>query len=163
MDAFIGEIRLAGIPFAPRGWALCNGQILAINQNQALFSILGTTYGGDGRTTFALPDLRGRVPMHVSDAHPLGERAGETTHRLTSDELPAHTHTPLAAADATTAEPAGARWATTTAPHYAPTAQVAQAAQSVGTAGAGQEHENMPPYLAVTFMIALQGVFPSRS
>lgn len=160
---FLGEIRIASMGFAPTGWALCNGQLMAINQNQALFSILGTTYGGNGVTTFALPNLQGRVPLNAGGTHTLGEVGGEENHTLTSAEMPSHTHVPRAAADATTAEPVGARWGTTAQPHYGPTAQVAQATAAIGTTGANQAHPNQPPYLVLTFMIALVGIFPSRN
>ena len=160
---FLGEIRIASSNFAPRGWALCNGQFLPINQNQALFSILGTMYGGNGVTTFALPNLQGRVPLNTGGSHMVGAVGGEESHVLTAAEMPPHTHVPRASADATTAEPVGARWGTTAQPHYGPSAQVAQATASVGRTGANQAHPNQPPYLVLTFMIALTGIFPSRN
>lgn len=162
-DPFLGEIRVTSFPFAMRGWATCDGQLLPINQNQALFSLLGTTYGGDGVTTFALPDLRGRAPMHWSATHSLGERGGAETHTLTVAEMPRHNHVPTAATTATTADPTGARWAPTQGLHYAGSAQVVMASDAVSQVGSTQAHPNLPPYLALTFQIALMGVFPSRS
>lgn len=162
-EPFLGEIRLASFVFPPKGWALCNGQLLAINQNQALFSLLGTTYGGDGRVTFALPDLRGRVPVHASPTYPQGAVWGEEVHTLTQAEMPTHTHVARPGGTADTADPAGARWATTTAHHYGTTPQVAMDPAAVDPAGGSQPHENMPPYLTLSFVIALQGIFPSRN
>ncbi|MGN8244960.1 phage tail protein [Cellulomonas soli] len=162
MEPLLAEIRLFAFGFVPKGWAPCQGQLLPINQNQALFSLLGTMYGGNGQTTFALPDLRFRSPLHVDDQHVQGESAGTTAHQLTSAELPAHRHTAVAASTATTADPSGARWATTGRPHYAGTAQVALHPGTVEQVGGSQPHENMPPYLALQYAIALQGVFPSR-
>lgn len=162
-EQFMGEIKMVSFSFAPKGWALCNGQILAIQQNQALFSLLGTTYGGNGQTTFALPDLRSRTPMHVGNGHVLGERAGTETHRLTVQQLPMHTHVPLTATAATASSPAAGAWAPTTAMHYGSTAQVAMADTAVAPAGNDVPHENMPPFAVLTFVIALQGIFPSRN
>src|SRR5262245_51356125 len=131
-EPFLSEIRILSFNFAPKGWALCNGQLLPINQNQALFSLLGTTYGGDGRTTFALPDLQGRAPMHVG-AHVLGEKAGRESHSLLISELPTHTHVVTAAnANATTGNPAGNVPAKATSPMYrAATALTTLAPQAV--------------------------------
>lgn len=162
MEPLLAEIRLFAFGFVPKGWVACAGQLLAINQNQALFSLLGTMYGGDGRVTFALPDLRFRSPLHVDDRHTQGESGGTTAHTLTTAELPTHSHTAVAASTATTAEPDGARWATTGRPHYAGTAQVALHPGTVDPAGGSQPHENMPPYLALQYAIAVQGIFPSR-
>lgn len=163
---YLGEIRLSAFPFAPRGWALCNGQLLPINQNQALFSILGTTYGGDGRVNFALPDMRNRAPVHWGNGFTLGEHGGESAHTLSVAELPAHTH--LVRADPNLPDqtaPAGHLWAAQSANGYtsAPTQPVAMSAQSISTVGGSQAHTNLPPYLVVSFIIALQGVFPSRN
>lgn len=164
-DPYIGEIRAVGYDFAPKGWALCNGQLLAINQNQALFSILGTTYGGDGRTTFALPDLRGRSPVHTGTL-PLGQRAGEETHTLILAELPSHPHQLSASGQrASLDDPAAATWAALASGNLysgAPPNTVMHAG-SVTTVGNGGPHENMQPYLVVNFIIALVGIYPSRS
>ncbi|MEP6653656.1 MAG: tail fiber protein [Myxococcales bacterium] len=166
MDFFVGEIRAVSFNFPPKGWALCNGQLLPISQNQALFSLLGTTYGGDGRTNFALPNLQGRAPMHLSSLHALGQSGGEVTHTLTNAEMPAHTH--AAAARSTVADspsPAGRAWATQPATQsYGPPASlVALAPAAVSLAGAGQPHSNLQPYLVLNFVIALQGIFPSQN
>ncbi len=165
MEPFLGEIRMAGFGFAPRGWALCNGQLLPIAQNQALFSILGTTYGGDGRTTFALPDLRSRLPIHAGN-FPLGTHNGEEGHVLSSAELPPHLHQAIANTDANSADQSGPtanRWAAGGQPAYAAAGNGSMAPAAVGTTGNSQAHDNMSPYLVVNFIIALQGIFPSRN
>lgn len=166
-EPFLAEIRLLGFSFAPRGWATCDGQVLPINQNQSLYSLLGTTYGGDGRTTFALPDLRGRVPIHFDGTYPQGQSGGEETHALTADEMPGHTHQLMASNDtADSAVPDGTALARSTAtdPKWvAPTTPVAVAPQTVGATGSGQGHENMQPFLTLNFCIALNGLFPSRN
>ena len=164
MDPFLGEIRMFGGNFAPAGWATCDGQLLSIDQNAALFSLIGTIYGGNGQTTFALPDLRGRLPMHTSTTHALGEKGGEASHTLILPELPAHTHQANGTgASGTTVSPAGAQWAGTVGAHYAGSAQVAMAGAAVQPAGGGQPHENRPPFLTLSFVIALTGIYPSRS
>ncbi|QHT57735.1 phage tail protein [Cellulomonas sp. H30R-01] len=161
-EPFLAEIRLTAFGYPPRGWAQCNGQLLPINQNQALFSLLGTQYGGDGRVNFALPDLRGRVPMHVGPGFTLGQVGGAETHTLTVGELPPHTHAVRAASAGDRALPGGARWAATDAPHYGPTPQAVMADGLVANAGGSQPHPNMPPYAALQAVIALVGIFPSR-
>lgn len=165
-DPYIGEIRLLSFTFPPRGWALCSGQLLPINQNQALFSILGTQYGGDGVTTFALPDLRGRVPFHTDGGGigPVGTMVGEEAHTLTAAELPAHTHRMQASlATGTATVPTNGYPAVAPAAAYAPAANTAMLGTAVSSVGGSQPHENMPPFLALNFAIALQGVFPSRN
>lgn len=167
-EPFLAEICIVGFNFAPRGYALCDGQILPINQNQSLFSLLGTMYGGDGRTTFALPELRGRTPIHFDSAHPQAQRAGEENHTLTTAEIPSHTHQLRASNDtADNALPSGMALARSTAtdPNWrAPTGTlVDMAPEAVGSAGGGQGHDNMQPYLALNFCIALSGTFPSRN
>ena len=163
-EPFISEIRLMSFVFAPKGWALCDGQLLPINQNQPLFSLLGTTYGGDGRVNFALPDLRARVPIHVGNGHTLGERGGEQAHTLSIAELPTHTHVANASSnDATVGVPAGnllARAAPAN-PYIAPTNLGALNPATVGNTGGSQPHLNMQPFLTLNFCIALQGIFPS--
>jgi microcystin-dependent protein len=152
--------------FAPKGWALCNGQLLPINQNQALFSLLGTTFGGDGRVNFALPDLQGRAPIHVGSGHTLGERGGEQAHTLSIAELPTHTHVANASADnATTDTPAsGVLLGGAAIDLYrAPTSLVAMEPGIVANSGGSQAHLNMQPFLTLSFCIALQGIFPSRN
>jgi microcystin-dependent protein len=166
-DPFLGEIRSFSFSFAPRGWALCNGQLLPINQNMALFSLLGTTYGGDGRVNFALPDLRNRVPMHVGPAANQGARLGAETHTVTNAELPTHTHQPLTTT--TSAQQGGstlAGLAPAVSPKevYAPQLQGGGAAMAVLTnVGGSQAHENRMPTLVITFCIALQGIYPSQN
>lgn len=150
--------------FAPKGWAQCNGQFLPINQNQALFSLLGTMYGGNGQTTFALPDLRGRVAMHQGAAFTVGQAGGETAHTLTQSELPTHLHPVTAMTGAaTTNAPADNRLAVGTS-LYAPAANlVGLVPSAVSSVGGSQAHENRQPYLALSFCIALNGIFPSQS
>lgn len=162
-EPFLSEIRLMSFVFAPKGWALCNGQLMPINQNQALFSLLGTTFGGDGRVNFALPDLRGRTPIHVGGSHTLGERGGEQAHTLSIAELPTHTHVLTATTAAATLDfPTGNRLATATMASYAtPQALTPMAAGAVANTGGSQAHLNMQPFLTLSFCIALQGIFPS--
>jgi microcystin-dependent protein len=163
-EPFLSEIRLMSFVFAPKGWALCNGQLLPINQNQALFSLLGTTFGGDGRVNFALPDLRGRVPIHVGSGHTLGERGGEQAHTLSIAEIPQHTHVLSGTSTAGTALiPVGNLLATANLPAYhLPDGNLtAMAPESVANVGGSQAHLNMQPFLTLSFCIALQGIFPS--
>jgi microcystin-dependent protein len=171
MDPFVAEIRIFPFNFAPRGWALCNGQLLPLSQNTALFSLLGTTYGGDGKSNFALPDLQGSAPMHPGQGpglslHDLGESGGSDTVTLLPTELPAHNHNLMANAGAANrTAPANnsigrVAGAQPYAPAAAPTAQLA--GQALPPAGGGQPHNNLQPYLTVNFNIALQGVFPPR-
>jgi len=177
-EPFLSEIRLMSFNFAPKGWAQCNGQLLPINQNQALFSLLGTTYGGDGRVTFALPDLRSRVAIHMGDGHTLGERGGQEAHTLIQSEMPAHNH--LMMADATTAATSNVNLATNTsllgqsigvpsqgsnfaANIYGPNPGAGLAPATVTTFGGSQPHENRQPFLALNYCIALQGIFPSQT
>jgi microcystin-dependent protein len=166
-EPFLGEIKIISWDFPPKGWSFCNGQLLPINQNQALFSILGTTYGGDGRQTFALPNLQGRVPVHVGNGIFLGEVTGETTHTLNISELPAHNHPIDAASDNASVNLASANFlATTPGNIYADPTSVPTTplhAQTVPAVGGSQPHENMSPYLVLNFIIALQGIFPSRN
>ncbi|MCG8428087.1 MAG: tail fiber protein [Chromatiales bacterium] len=165
-EPFLAEIRIVGFNFAPRGWAFCDGQILPINQNQSLYSLLGTTYGGDGRTSFALPDLRGRMPIHVGDGHREGQKSGEETHTLSAAEMPQHTHTLKGSSSVGNAKaPVGkvlARAAVSQIYHNYGNS-VSLHSGTVSSVGGGQAHENMQPYLAVNFCIALQGLFPSRN
>ena len=162
-EPFLSEIRMMSFVFPPRGWALCNGQLLPINQNQALFSLLGTTYGGDGRVNFALPDLRGRTPIHMGGGFSLGERAGEPAHTLSVGELPSHSHPLLATeAVATTDSPAGNVMAAASIDAYgAPSPAVAMGTAAVTATGGSQAHLNLQPFLTISFCIALQGIFPS--
>lgn len=167
-DPYLGEIRNFGFNFAPAGWALCQGQLLSIAQNTALFSLLGTQYGGDGRTTFALPDLRGRVPIGFGQGPGLsariqGEAKGTEAVTLASPETPAHNHPVAAASSATTKNPTGAVPAFTPAgSSYGTTADVAMSPTMTGSSGGSQPHDNMQPYLVTNWCIALQGSYPPR-
>ncbi len=163
-EPFLGEIRIFSFGFAPKGWAVCNGQLLPINQNQALFSILGTTYGGDGRVNFALPNLQGRVPLHTGNSITLGQNGGEQDHTLSLSELPAHTHAPVGnPSNAISGNPTGNVWASLSNGGYSSTPNVSMNAASILPVGGGQAHENMSPYLVLNFCIALQGIFPSQN
>ncbi len=161
---FLAEIRIVSFNFPPKGWAFCNGQLLPINQNQALFALLGTTYGGDGQVNFALPNLQGRVPFHMGNGHSLGERGGETSHTLSLQELPAHTHTPEGSTSvANASNPVNDFWADSGKSNYNSTGSTSMASQAVSNIGGNQAHENMSPYLVLNFCIALQGIFPSQT
>ena len=165
-EPFLAEIRLMSFNFAPKGWAMCNGQFLPINQNQALFALLGTTFGGNGQTTFALPDFRARTPIHVGSGHTLGEKGGEQAHTLTINELPTHTHVLNASTQNANAQlpfaPSGNVFAVSPQQVYtAPANLTAMNASSVTNVGGSQAHLNMQPFLTLTFCIALQGIFPS--
>jgi len=164
-EPFLAEVRMVGFNFAPRGWAFCDGQILPINQNQSLYSLLGTTYGGDGRTSFALPDLRGRTPIHVNSAHRLGQKSGEENNTLTTDSMPAHRHSAYASSnDSTVPLPSGNVLSKSSLETYAdPNTNVSMSTASISNVGGSHAHENMQPSLAVNFCIALQGLFPSRN
>lgn len=163
-EPFLGEIRLLGFDFAPRGWAFCEGQLLPIAQNQALFSVVGTTYGGDGRVTFALPDLRGRIPVHPGADVPFGARLGTETVALVVPELPAHSHpVPTSNEVGVQADPSGLAPARTRRPLYAATGALTEMpADGVGLAGGNAPHNNLSPALVLRFAIALVGIFPAR-
>jgi microcystin-dependent protein len=170
MDPFIGEIIMFAGNFAPRGWAFCDGQLLAISSNQALFSILGTTYGGDGRTTFGLPDLRSRVPLHPGSGpglptYRLGQKGGTASETLSAQQMPSHTHTLRGVASAgNSGEPAGKVVGMSGEEIYSDaSADTNLSAESITNEGGSQSHNNMPPYQGVNFIIALVGVFPSRN
>jgi microcystin-dependent protein len=162
---FLSEIRIVSFNFAPKGWALCNGQLLPINQNQALFSLLGTTYGGNGQTTFALPNLQGRTPNHVGSGFTLGEAGGEIAHTLNISELPAHTHTPLGnqTNPASSSSAGGNLWGFVPNDYAANSNGSAMNPACVTPTGGNQPHQNMSPYLVLNFIIALQGIFPSQN
>jgi microcystin-dependent protein len=161
-EPFLSEIRIFSFAFAPKGWAMCNGQSLPINQNQALFSLLGTTYGGDGQGNFGLPDLRGRTPIHVGGGHTLGERGGAQNHTLIPSELPAHTHLVGAVSSAANnASPVARAPAMTVQNIYSDAVPNVAMQQTLTNTGGGQAHLNMQPFLVVNACIALQGIFPS--
>lgn len=161
-EPFLSEIRIMSFNFAPRGWALCNGQLLPINQNQALFSLLGTTFGGDGRVNFALPNLQGRVPIHVGSGHTLGERGGEQAHTLSIAEIPTHTHVLSGSPSNANAAPAANNvLAAANNIYNTPSNLTALGPSSIASVGSSQAHLNMQPFLTLNFSIALQGIFPS--
>ncbi|MGA8765278.1 MAG: tail fiber protein [Candidatus Sulfotelmatobacter sp.] len=166
---YLGEIRMVAFSFAPKGWATCDGQTLQISQNQALFSLLGTTFGGDGRVTFLLPDFRGRTPIEVGTLpnnpnYTWGQKGGEELHTLAQTEMPAHTHTATASsASATQTSPSGNFWATGVNQYATSPINTALAGNAIALGGGGQGHENRSPYLVVNFIIALTGNFPSRN
>ena len=159
---FLGEVKIISWNFPPKGWAFCNGQLLQINQNQALFSILGTTYGGNGQTTFGLPNLQGRVPVYVGQGITLGQSGGEQAHTLLLSEMPAHSHLPNANSGAANKGPAaGNFWSGTGS--YAAQPNNTMNPAGITPTGGSQPHDNMTPYLTLNFVIALQGIFPSRN
>jgi microcystin-dependent protein len=161
-EPFLSEIRLMSFDFPPKGWALCNGQLLPINQNQALFSLLGTTFGGDGRVNFGLPNLQGRTPIHVGSGHTLGERGGEQAHTISIQEMPTHAHVAMAAPDNSDVNVPGGNFLGKTANLYGVPANLTSLIpQSVTSVGGSQAHLNMQPFLTLSFCIALQGIFPS--
>jgi microcystin-dependent protein len=170
-EPFLSEIKIVSFNFAPKGWALCNGQFLPINQNQALFALLGTTYGGNGQTTFALPNLRGQVPIHMGNGHTLGEAAGSTSVTINIQQLPTHLH--AAQASSTQANQAtlltppnntpNILAAVTGAQYVGPQSLTTIEPTSVTSIGGNQPHNNMMPYLVLNFIIALQGIFPSQN
>jgi len=163
-DPFLSEIKIVSFNFPPKGWALCNGQFLPINQNQALFALLGTTYGGNGQTTFALPNLRGRVPIHMSSSHGLGEAAGSTAVTINIQQLPTHNHAAMAnTQNANTPNPVGNVLAASNNLYTAPADFTTLEPSTVSSVGGSQPHNNMMPYLVLNFIIALQGIFPSRN
>jgi len=170
-EPFLAEIKIFSCNFAPKGWALCNGQLLPINQNQALFSLLGTMYGGNGQTNFALPNLRGRVPIHTGNGHTEGEAAGSTAVTLSQQQMPTHPHTlssNLAVVDqntnATQGVPTGNYWANSGKLTFSTSVpNAAMGPSAVTNVGGSQPHTNMQPYLVLNFCIALQGIFPSQN
>jgi microcystin-dependent protein len=161
---YLAELRIFSFNFAPKGWAMCNGQTLAINQNQALFALLGTTYGGNGITTFNLPNLQGRMPVHVGGGISLGQVGGEATHTLTVSEMTAHTHPVNGSSTlANVGDPTGNLWATGNAAYNPGPPNTTLLPASITNAGGSQPHENMSPYLVLTVCIALQGIFPPQN
>jgi microcystin-dependent protein len=161
---FVGEIRMGGWNFAPANWAFCNGALMAIAQNPTLFQLIGTTYGGDGQSTFALPDLRGRLPVHQGNGFVIGQLAGTESVTLTTSQIPAHNH-PLegSALGATSTDPTGQTFAESDVNVYVPPSAPAVMNDSTTSTGGGQSHSNFMPYLCITFVISLFGVFPSQN
>jgi microcystin-dependent protein len=169
-EPFIGEIKMFAGNFAPRNWAFCDGQLLAISQYDALFSLLGTTYGGDGRTTFGLPDLRGRLPIHMGSGpglstRPIGQKSGQETVSLTAAQVPAHTHQMMATEDAgETTDPSGQVLAQATDDIYSTASpDTSMASAAISASGGSQPHDNIQPFLCIHFIIALFGIYPSRN
>lgn len=163
MDPYLGEIRLFSFDKIPRGWLACEGQTLSIQQNQALFSLLGTVYGGNGVNTFVLPDLRGRVPIHFGNGYPLGTMAGEASHTLTANEMPQHVHRASGSASAGSPDVTGGVWGQQDNSFGPAQSLVPMSPAAIAPAGGNQPHQNMQPYLAMSFCIATQGIYPSRS
>ena len=163
-EPFLAEVKMVGFNFAPRGWAFCDGQLLPINQNQSLFSLLGTTYGGDGRTSFALPDLRGRTPIHVGDGHRQGQKGGTETETLAAAQMAAHTHV-LSGNTTTVSTPNPANNVAGTNPGapYRDSQNGNMGGDQLKRVGGGQAHNNMQPFTVIGFCIALRGLFPSRN
>lgn len=162
-EPYVGEIRKVAFTFAPVGWALCNGQILSISNNETLYALIGTTYGGDGVNTFALPNLQGRAPVGPASGMPIGSFGGEDEHTLTVNEMPGHTHLAQASSSAATVRAAtGSVWSATAQPGYGTGSPVGMASQAIAQAGGGQPHENRPPFQVVNYIIALEGIFPSQ-
>lgn len=164
-EPFLSEIKIVSFNFPPKGWAFCNGQLLPINQNQALFALLGTRYGGNGQTNFALPNLRGQVPIHMGNGHTLGEAAGSTSVTVNIQQLPTHTHFVNASSlTGDTPVPTGNLLANTPTNIYDPPANLTTLnPANVSSVGGSQPHNNMMPYLVLNFVIALQGIFPSQN
>ena len=166
---FIGEIRMFGGNFAPVGWAFCNGQLMSISQNDALFSLIGTTYGGDGQQTFGLPDLQGRIPVNQGTGFSLGQTGGTETVTLTTQQIPSHTHPPQCkSTGGELGSPQNAVWAASTANQTiysdaAPTPSLTMNSTTMANDGGNQPHDNMMPFLAVSFIIALEGIYPSQN
>ena len=163
-NPFLSEIRIFSFTFAPRNWAMCNGQLLPINQNQPLYALLGTTYGGNGQTNFALPDLRGRVPIHTGSGFTLGQTGGEQAHTVTMNEMPTHTHFGQASKNLGDAViPTGAVFGEIAGQYGPPSSLTTLQPASITNAGGSQPHQNMQPYLVFNICIALIGIFPSQT
>jgi microcystin-dependent protein len=162
---FIGEIRMFGGNFAPAGWAFCNGALIPISENDALFNLIGTTYGGDGQSTFALPDLQSRLPVHVGPGYALGQSGGVETVTLTTAQIPAHSHVPLSVSgNGDQATPQNGVWAGAATSHYSSSApSLAMSPSAVNNDGGSQPHDNMMPYLTINFILSLFGIFPSQT
>lgn len=163
-NPYLGEIRIVSFNFAPRGWAFCNGQVLPIAQYAALFSLLGTTYGGNGTTTFQLPNYQARMPVHVGNGYVQGQIAGEVAHTLIQTEMPVHTHSAVGVStNANNPSASGNAWASSKDNPYAATPNTSMSPATLSNTGGNLPHDNMAPYLTLNFIIALQGIFPSRN
>jgi len=163
-EQYLGEIKLVSFNFPPKGWAFCNGQVMAISQNQALFALLGTYYGGDGIRTFQLPNLQAAMPIHQGNGYSLGQMGGESAHTLVTTEIPSHNHNAQGVStNATSAAATGNTWPVCTQNAYGTAANTTMLPGTVSLAGGSQPHPNMPPYLVLSFIIALQGIFPSQN
>lgn len=164
-EPYVGEIRMFGGNYAPQGWAICNGQLLNIADNELLYALIGTTYGGDGQNTFALPDLRSRIPVHPSPAYSLGTKGGAETVSITHNQMPTHTHIPLAANEpGTSSTPENMVWATGSKTSYAASgAPISMMPYALSPVGGNQPHDNMMPSLTISFIIALDGLFPPQN
>jgi len=162
---FIGEIRMFAGNFAPVGWAFCNGAVIPISQNDALFNLIGTTYGGDGQSTFALPNLQSSVPVHVGPGFALGQTGGAETVTLTTSQIPSHSHVPQAnSAPGTQAGPSGGAWAESTLDQFSSSSpSVNMSPAALGSSGGSQPHDNMVPFLVINFILSLFGIFPSQT
>jgi len=163
---FVGEIRMFAGNFAPVGWAFCNGALMAIDQNDTLFNLIGTTYGGDGQSTFALPNLQSRVPVHVGPGFALGQAGGAESVTVTVSQIPAHSHVPLSnSAAGTQTSPAGGVWALDTglSPYSSAAPSVALSPNAIGSSGGSQPHDNMIPFLVINFILSLFGIYPTQS
>jgi len=165
MQPYLGEIRMFAGNFAPQGWAFCNGQLMAIADNTALYSLLGTTYGGDGQTTFALPDLQGRIPVHLGNSYNLGQNGGAETVTLTVNQMPSHTHSVNAQSEnGMVGNPTNAVWASSSIkPYGTGTPNELMSASAISAVGGSQPHENMMPFACISFIISLEGVYPSQN
>jgi microcystin-dependent protein len=163
-EPYLSEVRMVSFNFAPQGWAFCNGQLLPINQNQALFALLGTNYGGNGTTNFGLPNLQGCAPVHMGNGYVLGEGGGATSVTLTASQLPAHTHQAQGVSTiANSATPVGEAWADSASDPYSPSGNTTMNPSVLAAAGGNQPHNNLSPYLVLNFIIALEGIFPSQN